>query len=273
MGDGMGDAWYELAFGATYPVVYGHRDRAEAERVLALLAGFGDLAEPVLDLGCGDGRHLALLAAGGRRALGLDLSAPLLARARTGDGGAELVLVRGDMRTLPLADGVCGSVLSLFTAFGYFGDAARNARPVAEAARVLRPGGRWYLDYFDADRVRAELDDGRERKREREAGPLAVCEARRLDRRRNAVVKEVKLRPRPGHEAEAARLGCGPAGLGYREEVALFGLDDLDGMAAAAGLRRVAAAGGYDGSPLGAGDRWVLVYAKPEGHTTDGGGG
>jgi hypothetical protein len=35
-------------------------------------------------------------------------------------------------------------------------------------------------------------------------------------------------------------------------------------MAAAAGLRRRAAAGGYGGERLGAGERWILVYAREE---------
>ncbi|MCP4572025.1 MAG: class I SAM-dependent methyltransferase [bacterium] len=260
----MVEAWYELAFGATYPAVYGHRDREEAERCLDLLSALDALAEPILDMGCGDGRHLALLADAGRRAVGLDLSVELLGRARTGDHGPVLDLVRGDMRNLPLADGSCGAVLSLFTAFGYFGDEVANAQPVAEAARVLRPGGTWCLDYLDADRLRRELDDGRERTRQREAGPLTVTEVRRLDPVRGAVLKEVRLQALAGSEDAAASLGCGREGLSYREEVALFTLDQLDAMAGAAGLTRKAAAGGYGGQALGAGNRWILVYAKPE---------
>lgn len=259
----MGENWYEVAFGATYPAVYGHRDGAEAKACLSLLARFGALAEPILDLGCGDGRHLALLAAAGRRAVGLDLSADLLGRARNGAGGDDLVLLRGDMRSLPLEDGCCGAVLSLFTAFGYFGDRAANTRPVNEVARVLRPGGTWCLDYLDAERVREELGDGGSRSRCRQAGPLDVEETRGLDRDRGAVIKEVRLRPRPGHETEAAALGCGSDGLEYREEVALFELEELDAMAAENGLSREAAAGGYDGAPIGAGTRWILVYRKP----------
>lgn len=256
----MADPWYEVAFGPAYPALYGHRDRAEAARCLDLLADLDALAEPVLDMGCGDGRHSAHLAASGRHVLGIDLSAALLTRARAEHG--ELALVRGDMRMLPLADGSCGSVLSLFTAFGYFGSAAEDARPVAEAARVLRPGGRWTLDYLDADRVRAELADGIPRERERVADPFAVRETRRLDAAGRAVVKEIRLRARPGREAAAAALGCGSDGLAYREEVALYELAELDAMAAAAGLGRVAAAGSYDGAPLGEGDRWLLVYGK-----------
>ena len=254
------EAWYETAFGAFYPLIYGHRDAEEASRCLEQLDRMATLAPPLLDLGCGEGRHLELLARRGL-AVGLDLSAPLLQRART-DGGGDLNLVRGDMRRLPVGDGCLGTVVSLFTAFGYFDSKGANARPVAEVARVLRTGGHWCLDYFNADRVRGELAGRPPAVRNRTAGPLVVKEERTYDDARAVVRKVVLLEALPGREEEAAVWGCGPAGLRYVEEVMVFTLDDLDGMARAAGLERVAAAGSYEGAPLGSGDRWLLVYRR-----------
>jgi len=256
------DAWYETAFGPFYPLIYGHRDDAEASRCLEQLGRMVPLAEPLLDLGCGEGRHLEQLAERGA-AVGLDLSAPLLARAR-GRKESRLNLVRGDMRRLPLADASLGTVLSLFTAFGYFDDAAANAQPVGEVARVLRPGGHWCLDYFDADRVRNELAGTKPAVRRRDAGPLVVAEERTYDDLRRKVCKMVTLAPRTGHVDEAAAWGCPRKGLRYVEEVMVFSLEELDNMARAAGLHRVAAAGSYDGDPLGAGDRWLLAYRRSD---------
>lgn len=257
----MAEAWYSAAFGAFYPVLYGHRDAAEAQRCLGLLPRLAPLpgagGAPVLDLGCGDGRHLEPLATAGLAVVGLDLSAPLLRAARSRPG--SLPLVRGDMRTLPFADGRFAAVLSLFTAFGYFGPDSGDREVVAGIARVLAPGGHWFLDYLDVDRVRADLEAG-PRTRQREAGPLRVLETRRLEEA--AVAKDVRLAAVPGREADAAALGVGPNGVAYVERVALYTLAGLDALAASCGLRRVAEAGGYDGAPLGAGTRWLLAYRR-----------
>jgi len=255
--------WYVEAFGDAYPVVYAHRDQAEAGRALDLAARLlGDVSGPWLDLGCGQGRHLAALSGRGREVVGVDLSAPLLARARR-DGVRE-PLVRADMRALPLADRTFGSVLSLFTAFGYFGDVAGHAPVAAEVARVLMPGGGWLLDFLGSERVARELADGPKRRR-RCRGPLEVREERSLANGPRRVVKRVDLLALSGHAEAAAALGVGPAGVSYQEEVTLFTLAELDALAAAAGLERTASAGGYDGCALRpeSSERWLLVYRKP----------
>jgi len=151
--------------------------------------------------------------------------------------------------------------LSLFTAFGYFG--AGDAAVAEGVGRALAGDGHWFLDYLDADRVRAELAGGSSA-RERTAGPLAVRETRSLDPSGAAVRKDVNLAALPGREDEAAALGVGPGGLDYRERVALYTLAELDGLAAGGKLRRVAGVGDYDGVPLGAGPRWLLAYRKDD---------
>ncbi|MFN8546156.1 MAG: ubiquinone/menaquinone biosynthesis methyltransferase [Candidatus Binatia bacterium] len=96
----------------------------------------GDVA---VDLACGTGNFLTLAAATGARAVGVDFAAGMLAAARHRDRGFRLV--RADATALPLADGVadaitCGFALRNFVALP----------PVfAEAARVLKPGGRIVL--------------------------------------------------------------------------------------------------------------------------------
>jgi demethylmenaquinone methyltransferase/2-methoxy-6-polyprenyl-1,4-benzoquinol methylase len=91
------------------------------------------LGSLVLDLACGTADLCRDLDGYGHRAVGLDLSAGMLARART-----DAPLVRGDAAALPLAGGsvdgiICGFALRNFV----------DLRTVfAECARVLRPGGR-----------------------------------------------------------------------------------------------------------------------------------
>jgi demethylmenaquinone methyltransferase/2-methoxy-6-polyprenyl-1,4-benzoquinol methylase len=107
------------------------QDRRWRHRTVAALAlPIGSL---VLDLACGTGDLCRDLTAVGHRAVGLDLSAGMLAAADTG-----CPLVRGDAAALPFPgrsiDGiVCGFALRNFVDL----DAV-----FAECARVLRPGGR-----------------------------------------------------------------------------------------------------------------------------------
>lgn len=93
-------------------------------------------ADRVLDLGCGTGDLLALLA-GRARPAGMDVSAQMLARARTRLGGSA-GLVRGSAFQLPFADSAFQGAVSAFV--------LRNLRgleaAMAELARVLAPGGR-----------------------------------------------------------------------------------------------------------------------------------
>jgi demethylmenaquinone methyltransferase/2-methoxy-6-polyprenyl-1,4-benzoquinol methylase len=87
----------------------------------------------VLDLACGTGDLGTMAAARGYRPVGADLSWGMLAANGTGEP-----LVQCDAAALPLADGsvdgvVCGYALRNFTDLG---------ASLAEAGRVLRPGGR-----------------------------------------------------------------------------------------------------------------------------------
>lgn len=261
----MSEPWFQTAFGRFYPLLYAHRDATEAGRCLDVFNRLVPFAREslILDLGCGAGRHLAHLQQMDCTAVGLDLSAELLALARSScDIRSSGRLIRGDMRYLPCATGVFGGVLSLFTAFGYFGELMANEPQVAEISRILAPQGHWYLDYFDAGKVRRELTGGASSLRQRDLGPVTVQERRSLTASGDQVLKEVCLRQRAGQAAEASKLGIPTAGVTYTEAVALFDLTELDELAGHHGLVRVAGAGDYAGAALHAGDRWLLVYRK-----------
>jgi SAM-dependent methyltransferase len=109
-----------------------HRWRAGPDAVeLALLATVPD---PLLDIGCGPGRIVARLAAGGRPALGVDPSPDAIAEARR--RGAP-VLRRSVFAPLP-GEGRWGTALLLDGNIGIGGDPATL---LARAAALLRPGG------------------------------------------------------------------------------------------------------------------------------------
>src|SRR5262252_2658236 len=98
---------------------YDNWNRPRAERnaadVLDLLSPGAGLC---LDLGCGSGLYLDVLAATGRTVVGLDRSADQLRIAH----GRSRQIVQGDAAALPFADGAFAAVLR-------------------EVARVLTPGG------------------------------------------------------------------------------------------------------------------------------------
>ena len=95
----------------------------------------------LIDIGTGTGRVLELLAGKVREGMGIDASRAMLAlaRARLAQGGMSHCAVRlADMYRLPLPDGSYDTAV-LQMVLHYAED---PAGAVAEAARVLRPGGR-----------------------------------------------------------------------------------------------------------------------------------
>jgi SAM-dependent methyltransferase len=102
---------------------------------------FVALAKPpagalVLDLGCGSGRHLALLKQHDFKPIGLDRSRVLAREARA----TGLPVVRADVRAMPLRAAHLDAVACFYSSIFFF-DEAGNLEALREVARVLRPGG------------------------------------------------------------------------------------------------------------------------------------
>ena len=122
--DGHAD-WYDARFRR-------YADRDGSAGLLARLLGPG--GSLCLDLGCGTGLHFAAVRDLGYTVLGVDLSSDQLRIAATRNPW----VVRADGGRLPLADGAVDAVTMTYT----HTDVDDFAAVVAEAARVLRPGGR-----------------------------------------------------------------------------------------------------------------------------------
>jgi SAM-dependent methyltransferase len=239
-----GDDWFARSFDALYLELYRHRDEREAAVFTRVLQAEG-VGGPFCEIACGPGRFLRALAVGGETVYGLDLSAPLLARARAVLGGGALA--RGDMRAVPFRGGAFGAVLLLFTSFGYFTDPDDDRRVLAEAVRLLRPGGSFVLDFLNAGpTVRSLVAMSK-----REVAGVRVVERRWVDPQGPFLRKTV--------EAEPGETGL--PGLPHEERVRLYKPEELRGLVAAHGLTVAADFGSYEGAPFNPEEsaRFILV--------------
>ena len=104
----------------------------------------GPVRGPLLEIACGTGRTTRRFARrlGPDRVLGLDLSLPMLERARVAAdraGLGELLFVRGSALALPVVDG-CLDAVHCFGALHLFPD---PGQAVLEIGRTLAPEGRF----------------------------------------------------------------------------------------------------------------------------------
>ncbi len=240
----VGSPWYKQWFGRDYLRVYPSRDdRAGAsearfiQRALSLKPG-----HLVLDLCCGTGRHSAALRDLRVRSVGLDLSAELLdvARSRT----VDLMLVRGDMRKVPFRT-VFDAALSLFTSFGYFDGDDENRTVLREAASVLKPDGKLFVDHINKEHVIRNLVPRSERN---EAG-MRIVEERRFDAKTERLIKEVSITDSAGTRS-------------YTESVRVFEPEELQEMIAEPGFKVLETFGDFEGHPCGPENPRLIIVAR-----------
>lgn len=241
----MAEPWFVEAFRSAYLEVYPHRDLEAARDEARHLVRRG-VSGRVLDLCCGFGRHCAALRELGVDAFGLDLSRDLLGQARSLAAGLEGNLVCGDARAIPARDGCLDSVISLFSSFGYFGEAGDRS-VLREAARVLRPGGCLLLDLMNPPFVRSTLVA----RSEAERSGMKIREHRSLADGGRRVQKEVQVVAPDG------------ASSVWREDVRLYEAADLLPWLSDAGLGLREIFGDLAGSDItSASPRQVLVARR-----------
>jgi ubiquinone/menaquinone biosynthesis C-methylase UbiE len=128
------DSWRATALGSI-------TEKLEEDLIVALLGPLEGRA--LLDAGCGDGRLVALAAARGAIATGLEPDPSMLraAQARAAHGEVRVRLLGGRIEALPFADSSF-DIVAAVTILSFVADAPGAFR---EIARVLRPRGRLVL--------------------------------------------------------------------------------------------------------------------------------
>ncbi len=250
--------WYCKAFEAGYLNLYSHRDGQDAARALNFLESQIALRSGtrLLDLCCGAGRHLALIAPRIEGGAGLDLSRVLLSEAREKLSSAEHrpfparpPLMEADMRSLPLRSGFFEVVINLFTSFGYFDRDEENEDVLAEVSRVLRPGGAFVFDHINRPYLEARLEARTVRSLD---GGVVVTETRRVDADTRRVHKDVEWThptKQPVH---------------WHESVRLYEASELESLFRRVGLEVESRFGDFDGVPLGP-DTPRMIYVARQG--------
>lgn len=226
------------------------RDVAFWQR-LALAAG-----GPVLELGCGTGRILVPVAKAGVPIVGIDRSAPMLARARRRVRrlSGRSLLVRGDIRMLPFRS---ASFRLVMAPYGILQSLTRErdlGAALSSIARVLPRGARLGIDLvpdlprWDEYANRKTMSGWMGQTR------VSLVESVRQDRRRGLTIFDQEYTARRGRAREVRSFSLTFRTLSVRQMTRR-----LD----RAGFRVDVVLGDYRGGPWDErADVWVILASK-----------
>jgi SAM-dependent methyltransferase len=251
--DGYGPSTYGDRFADVYDDWYGDVSDVEGtvERVVELAgeaAGAGGQvggaagrsgARPVLELGCGSGRLALPLAARGVETWAIDASPAMVDRLRAKPGGERVHAVVGDMAELSLGPEArqFAVVLCAFNTFFNLTSTDAQRRCLSRVAELLAPGGRFVVEAF------VPPDEGETPRQSVQVKHVGlddvVLMVSRIDPSARTILSQhvqlstdggVRLRPSVLHYASP---------------------DQLDELAAGAGLHLVEQTAGWRGEPFG----------------------
>jgi SAM-dependent methyltransferase len=237
--DGYGPSTYGDRFADVYDDWYGDVSDADAtvERVAALAAASG--TRRALELGGGSGRLALALAATGIPTWTVDASLAMLRRLRGKPGGDAVHVVVGDMAALPLSTQArFGVVLCAFNTLFNLTTVEAQRRCLADAAARLVPGrGRLVIESFVAPA--------------HEEGDVAVSAVEPRHIGLDEVVLTVSRLDPTNHTIAGQHVQITEAGIRLRPWMLRYqSPEELDAMAAEAGLRLVDRHGGWRAEPF-----------------------
>jgi len=203
------------------------------------------LAGPLLDLGCGLGRHALALAGHGYQVTGRDIVPSYLEVAQQQALGADLSarFEAGDMRAL-VDPPTFSAILFLWSSFGYFSD-EENQATLDGTARALLPNGMLFLDLENRERTLRHF----QRDSWRRCGPGWVLERNRfLLASDTLITRKIYLDGSGCREAE--------------RRLKLYPLATLQRMLSQAGLTVEEVLGGEEEEPYSLDSRRMWLVAR-----------
>lgn len=218
----------------------------------------GAAAGPVLELGCGTGRISIPIAREGTPLVGIDRSAPMLARARGKASRARVVdrvrLVRGDIRTLPFRRRTFDLVMA---PYGILQSLVRE-RDLSDAlesvARVLPRGGRLAIDLVPDLPAWSEYRGKKTLSGAMGGGRVTLVESVRQDRRRRLTIFDQAYTLARGRRRHVERFT-----LTFRT----LSVPEMAGRLERAGFSIDAVLGDYQGGPWDLrADVWIILATK-----------
>jgi SAM-dependent methyltransferase len=238
-------AWYEtffegIALDLWRQAITPETTRAECdflERELKLRPG-----ARVLDVPCGNGRHVVELAARGYRLTGVDVSAGQIreARQRPAPAGPPVAWHRAEMRDLP-ADVRFDACYCFGNSFGYIDPAGTRAF-LGAVARSLEPGARFAMD----------------------TGMAAECILPRFEAHQSAQVGDILFVEENRYDLDEGCIETTYTFSRGDETVTRTGCE-IRGLLRDAGLEPVAEYGSLDREPFVLGTPCVILVAEKGG--------
>ena len=231
----------------------GRRDVAFWKRLARTAKG------PVLELGCGTGRVTFPLAREGVAMVGIDRSAPMLARAMNRRHRARnrlaIRLVRGDIRHLPFPNQTFPLVIAPYGILQSLLSERDLAATLATVARVSSPSATFGIELV------ADLPSWKEyskrvslRGRRANGAHVTLVESVRQDRVRKLTLFDQEF---------VERVGGGERRRRFRLAFRTLTVQQMTRRLEKAGFEVTALLGDYQGGPWAAGaDVWIILARK-----------
>ena len=177
--------WFQKWFNEDYLKLYQNRDNNDAKKQIQLVLKTikPKIKDSILDLACGEGRHLAIMTKLGFKVFGLDLSEELIDSGKKKHGKKNFII--GDIRNIP---GKFDIILSFFSSFGYFESDEENLSVFNSIFQALNPNGKFWFDFLNPEYVKNNITRINIKKITDE---ITITEERKIEKKR--VIKKISF--------------------------------------------------------------------------------